>query len=143
MNTIFVKGSAEFIGSNFIYMFLEERPDWKIIYVDVLMYATNIHTINEAFKNPNFVFYKEDIRNLDGINYIFKVEHPDIVVNFVVESHVDRSIDNPTIFLETNIICTAVLMDTCRKYEIERFHQVGTDEVYGDLPLDRSNMFYH
>ena len=94
-------------------------------------------------KSSNFIFYKEDIRNRDGINAIFEKEHPDIVVNFAAESHVDRSIDNPSIFLETNIIGTAVMMDACRIYGIERFHQVGTDEVYGDLPLDRPDLFVH
>ena len=141
--TILVTGGAGFIGSNFIYMLFEERPDWKIVCVDALTYAANIHTLNEAFQHPNFVFYKEDIRNRDGINAIFEKEHPDVVVNFAAESHVDRSIENPAIFLETNIIGTAVLMDACRKYGIQRFHQVGTDEVYGDLPLDRPDLFFH
>lgn len=94
-------------------------------------------------KNPNFVFYKEDIRNREGIFDIFEKEHPDIVVNFAAESHVDRSIENPGIFLETNILGTQVMMDACRKYGVERFHQVGTDEVYGDLPLDRPDLFFH
>lgn len=141
--TILVTGGAGFIGSNFIYMLLEERPDWRVICVDALTYAANIHTLNDAMKSPNFTFYKEDIRNRDGINAIFEKEHPDVVVNFAAESHVDRSIENPAIFLETNIIGTAVLMDACRKYGIQRFHQVGTDEVYGDLPLDRPDLFFH
>lgn len=141
--TILVTGGAGFIGSNFIYMLLEERPEWKVVCVDALTYAANIHTLNKAFENPNFVFYKEDIRNRDGIYEIFEKEHPDIAVNFAAESHVDRSIENPSIFLETNILGTAVMMDACRKYGIERFHQVGTDEVYGDLPLDRPDLFFH
>lgn len=140
--TILVTGGAGFIGSNFIYMLLEERPDWKIICVDVLTYAANIHTLNDAMKNPNFVFYKEDIRNREGINSIFEREHSDVVVNFAAESHVDRSIEDPSIFLQTNIIGTSVLMDACRKYGIERYHQVSTDEVYGDLPLDRPDLFF-
>lgn len=108
--TILVTGGAGFIGSNFIYMLLEERPDWKIICVDALTYAANIHTLNDAMKSENIKFYKEDIRNREGIDRIFATEHPDVVVNFAAESHVDRSIENPAIFLETNIIGTAVLM---------------------------------
>ena len=141
--TILVTGGAGFIGSNFIYMLLEERPDWRIVCVDALTYAANIHTLNDAMKHPNFVFYKEDIRNRAGIFEIFEKEHPDVVVNFAAESHVDRSIENPGIFLETNILGTQVMMDACRKYGVERFHQVGTDEVYGDLPLDRPDLFFH
>ena len=94
-------------------------------------------------ESPNFVFYKEDIRNREGIFKIFEKENPDIVVNFAAESHVDRSIENPGVFLETNIIGTQIMMDACRKYGVERFHQVGTDEVYGDLPLDRPDLFFH
>ena len=141
--TILVTGGAGFIGSNFIYVLLEERPEWKVVCVDALTYAANIHTLNSAMQNPNFVFYKEDIRNREGIFGIFEKEKPAIVVNFAAESHVDRSIENPGIFLETNILGTQVMMDACRKYGVERFHQVGTDEVYGDLPLDRPDLFFH
>ena len=141
--TILVTGGAGFIGSNFIYLLLEERPDWRVVCVDALTYAANIHTLKEAFTHPNFVFVKEDIRNREGIDTVFAAEHPDVVVNFAAESHVDRSIENPAVFLETNIIGTAVLLDACRKYGIRRFHQVGTDEVYGDLPLDRPDLFFH
>ena len=139
---ILVTGGAGFIGSNFIYLLLEERPEWKIVCVDALTYAANFHTLNKALENPNFKFYKEDIRNRDGIFKIFKDEKPDVVVNFAAESHVDRSIENPSIFLETNTLGTQVLMDACREYGVKRFHQVGTDEVYGDLPLDRPNLFF-
>lgn len=143
MKKIIVTGGAGFIGSNFIYLLLSKKPKWKIICIDVLTYAANINTLNKALENPNFKFYKEDIRNREGIFKIFEVEKPDIVVNFAAESHVDRSIENPGVFLETNILGTQVLMDACRKYGIERFHQVGTDEVYGDLPLDRPDLFFH
>ena len=139
---ILVTGGAGFIGSNFIYLLLEERKDWKIVCVDSLTYAANFHTLDKALKNSNFKFYKEDIRNRKGIFSIFENEHPDVVVNFAAESHVDRSIENPSIFLETNILGTQVLMDACRQYGIIRFHQVGTDEVYGDLPLDRPDLFF-
>ncbi len=111
--------------------------------LSALTYAANIHTLNKAMENPNFRFYKEDIRNREGIFKIFDAEKPDVVVNFAAESHVDRSIENPGIFLETNILGTQVMMDACRKYGVERFHQVGTDEVYGDLPLDRPDLFFH
>ena len=141
--TILVTGGAGFIGSNFVYLLLDERPDYKVVCVDALTYAANIHTLNRAMQNPNFKFYKEDIRNREGIFKIFEDEKPDIVVNFAAESHVDRSIENPAIFLETNILGTQVMMDACRKYGVERFHQVGTDEVYGDLPLDRPDLFFH
>ena len=141
--TILVTGGAGFIGSNFVYLLLDERPDWKVVCVDALTYAANFHTLNKALENPNFTFYKEDIRDREGIFSIFEKEKPDVVVNFAAESHVDRSIENPGIFLETNIIGTQVMMDACRKYGVERFHQVGTDEVYGDLPLDRPDLFFY
>ena len=142
MKKILVTGGAGFIGSNFIYMLLDERLEYKVICVDALTYAANIHTLNDAMNHPNFKFYKEDIRNREGIFKIFEEEKPDVVVNFAAESHVDRSIENPGIFLETNILGTQVLMDAARKYGVERFHQVGTDEVYGDLPLDRLDLFF-
>ena len=142
MKKILVSGGAGFIGANFIYLLLSERPDWKVICVDSLTYAANISTLNEAMADPGFVFYKEDIRNREGIGKIFAAEHPDVVVNFAAESHVDRSIENPAVFLETNITGTAVLMDACRKYGAGRFHQVSTDEVYGDLPLDRPDLLF-
>ncbi len=141
--TILVTGGAGFIGSNFVYLLLDERPEWRLVCVDALTYAANIHTLNKALENKNFTFYKKDIRNREGIFSIFEKEHPDIVVNFAAESHVDRSIENPGIFLETNILGTQVMMDACRKYGVERFHQVGTDEVYGDLPLERRDLFFH
>ena len=141
--TVLVTGGAGFIGSNFVYLLLDERPEWRVVCVDALTYAANIHTLNAAMEHPNFKFYKEDIRSRDGIFQIFEAEKPDIVVNFAAESHVDRSIENPGIFLETNILGTQVMMDACRRYGVERFHQVGTDEVYGDLPLDRPDLFFH
>ena len=141
--TILVTGGAGFIGNCFCKLLLKERPDWKVVNVDCLTYAANPATIKEELKNPNYVFYKTDIRNRNGINAVFEKERPDTVVNFAAESHVDRSIENPGIFLETNVLGTQVLLDACRKYGIGRFHQVGTDEVYGDLPLDRPDLFFH
>lgn len=139
---IFVTGGAGFIGSNFVYYMLNKHPDYKIVCLDKLTYAGNMETLEDALKNPNFKFVKIDIVDREAINKLFEEEHPDIVVNFAAESHVDRSIENPEIFLETNIIGTSVLMDACRKYGIKRYHQVSTDEVYGDLPLDRPDLFF-
>ena len=140
--TILVTGGSGFIGNCFCKLLLKERPDWKVVNVDSLTYAANPATIKEELKNPNYVFYKTDIRDRNEINAVFEKERPDTVVNFAAESHVDRSIENPGIFLETNILGTQVLLDACRKYGIGRFHQVGTDEVYGDLPLDRPDLFF-
>lgn len=143
MKTILVTGGTGFIGNCFCKLILKERPEWRVVNVDSLTYAANPSTMKEEMENPNYKFYKTDIRDREAIFKIFEEEKPEIVVNFAAESHVDRSIENPGIFLETNIIGTQVLMDASRKYEVKRFHQVGTDEVYGDLPLDRPDLFFH
>lgn len=140
--TVLITGGAGFIGSNFVYHMLKEHPEDKIVCVDCLTYAGNMSTLAEAMKNERFVFYKTNICDRAGIYKIFETEHPDIVVNFAAESHVDRSIETPEIFLQTNILGTQVMMDACRKYGIGRYHQVSTDEVYGDLPLDRPDLFF-
>lgn len=142
MKKILVTGGAGFIGSNFVYYMLNKHEDYQIICVDCLTYAGNLSTLENALKNPRFKFYKTNICDRKGIYEIFETEHPDVVVNFAAESHVDRSIDNPEIFLQTNILGTQVMMDACRKYGISRYHQVSTDEVYGDLPLDRPDLFF-
>ena len=129
---IIVTGGAGFIGSNFIFHMLKAHPNDRIICLDKLTYAGNLSTLAPVMDHPNFRFVKLDICDRDGVYRLFEEEHPDIVVNFAAESHVDRSILNPEIFLETNIIGTSVLMDACRKYGIKRYHQVSTDEVYGD-----------
>ena len=121
---------------------LEKHPEDRIICVDSLTYAGNLSTLESVMNNPGFRFVKLDIRDRKGVGCLFEEEKPDVVVNFAAESHVDRSIEDPGIFLETNIMGTAVLMDACRKYGIQRFHQVSTDEVYGDLPLDRPDLFF-
>ena len=141
--TILVTGGAGFIGNCFCKLLLKERKDWKVVNVDSLTYAANPNTIKEELNNPNYKFYKVDIRDRKAIEDIFEKEKPNIVVNFAAESHVDRSILDPESFLTTNIIGTEVLMDACRKYGIERYHQVSTDEVYGDLPLNRPDLFFH
>ena len=140
--TILVTGGAGFIGSNFIYHMLSAHPEDKLLCVDCLTYAGNLSTLEEAMKSPNFKFFKTNICDREAIYEIFENEKPDVVVNFAAESHVDRSIENPEIFLQTNILGTQVLMDACRKYGIQRYHQVSTDEVYGDLPLDRPDLFF-
>lgn len=139
---IVVTGGAGFIGSNFIFHLLKKYPEYRVICVDKLTYAGNLSTLTPIMNNPNFKFYKLDICDRENIYKMFKEEHPDVVVNFAAESHVDRSIEDPSIFLQTNIIGTSVLMDACRKYGNIRYHQVSTDEVYGDLPLDRPDLFF-
>ena len=140
--TVFVTGGAGFIGSNFIFYMLRKHPDYRIICLDCLTYAGNLSTLASVMDNPNFRFAKVSITDKEAVDRIFAEEHPDMVVNFAAESHVDRSIENPSVFLETNIIGTQVMMDACRKYGIKRYHQVSTDEVYGDLPLDRPDLFF-
>lgn len=137
-----VTGGAGFIGSNFIFYMMEKYPGDRIVCLDKLTYAGNLSTLDSVRRKPGFRFVKGDICDREIVGQIFEEEKPDAVVNFAAESHVDRSIDEPQIFLETNIIGTAVLMDACRKYGNIRFHQISTDEVYGDLPLDRPNLLF-
>lgn len=139
---IIVTGGAGFIGSNFVFHMLQAHPEYRIMCLDKLTYAGNLSTLEPVMENGNFRFVKADICDRAAVYQLFEEEHPDIVVNFAAESHVDRSIENPGIFLETNIMGTAVLMDACRKYGITRYHQVSTDEVYGDLPLDQPDLFF-
>ena len=166
MNVI-ITGGAGFIGSNMIFYWLGKYPEDRVICVDKLTYAGNLSTLDSLlnptasnynncnnhnndnnYNNHNadhaarFRFYKTDICDRAEIEHIFEIEKPDLVINFAAESHVDRSIKNPAIFLQTNIIGTSVLMDSCRKYGAVRFHQVSTDEVYGDLPLNRPDLFF-
>ena len=139
---ILVTGGAGFIGSNFVYYELDNYPNDEVICLDKLTYAGNLETLEVAMKNPNFKFVKGDIADRAFVDELFASEKPDVVVNFAAESHVDRSIENPEIFLQTNVIGTSVLMDACRKYGNIRYHQVSKDEVYGDLPLDRPDLFF-
>ena len=139
---IIVTGGACFIGGNFVYNMLNNYPEYKILCLDSFTYAGNMETLEEAIKNPNFKFVKGDIADRNAVYELFETDKPDVVVNFAAESHVDRSITNPELFLQTNIIGTSVLLDACRKYGIERYHQISTDEVYGDLPLDRTDLFF-
>ena len=139
---IVVTGGAGFIGSNFVYYMLDKYPTYKIICLDALTYAGNMETLADAMENPNFTFVKADIADRSAVNSLFEEHQPDVIINFAAESHVDRSITDPDIFLRTNVLGTGVLLDACRKYGIKRFHQVSTDEVYGDLPLDRPDLFF-
>lgn len=136
-----VTGGAGFIGSNFIYYELEHGTD-QILCLDKLTYAGNLETLKKAGENSRFSFVKGDIADRSFINSLFKREKPDVVVNFAAESHVDRSIAHPDVFLNTNIMGTGVLLDACRTCGVQRFHQVSTDEVYGDLPLERKDLFF-
>ena len=139
---IVVTGGAGFIGGNFVHYMLEKHPEDRIICLDALTYAGNLETLADVMDNPKFKFVKGDITDRRKVDELFAAEKPDVVVNFAAESHVDRSIEHPEIFLQTNILGTSVLLDACRKYGIERYHQVSTDEVYGDLPLDRPELFF-
>lgn len=140
--TILVTGGAGFIGSNFAYYMLDKYPDYDITVLDKLTYAGNLHTLADAMKNPRFSFVKGDITDREFVFGLFEEKNFDIVVNFAAESHVDRSILEPEVFLKTNILGTQVLLDASKKYGVKRYHQVSTDEVYGDLPLDRSDLFF-
>ena len=139
---ILVTGAAGFIGTNFVYQQLHDHPEDHIVALDSLTYAGNLKNLDGCKDNPNYSFVKIDIRNRDDIYGLFERERFDLVINFAAESHVDRSIENPQIFLETNVIGVSVLMDACLKYGVHRFHQVSTDEVYGDLPLERKDLFF-
>lgn len=139
---VIVTGGAGFIGGNFVHYILKKYPEYEIICLDKLTYAGNMETLAPVMDNKNFKFVKADITDRDAVYALFEQEKPDIVVNFAAESHVDRSIEDPGIFLQTNILGTGVLMDACRQYGIQRYHQVSTDEVYGDLPLDRPDLFF-
>ena len=140
--TIIVTGGAGFIGGNFVHYMLRTHPDYRIICLDCLTYAGNLETLAPVMDNPNFRFVRDSIADRRAVYDLFEAERPDLVINFAAESHVDRSIENPSIFLETNVMGTQVLLDACRKYGNIRFHQVSTDEVYGDLPLDRPDLFF-
>jgi len=139
---IIVTGGAGFIGGNFVHYMLKNHPEYQIICLDLLTYAGNMETLASVQDHPSFSFVKGDIADREFVYALFAKEKPDWVVNFAAESHVDRSIENPEIFLKTNVIGTSVLLDACRKYGIERYHQVSTDEVYGDLPLNRPDLFF-
>lgn len=140
--TIIVTGGAGFIGSNFIFYMMKAHPDYRLVCLDKLTYAGNLSTLKRVLDMPSFRFVRGDICDRELVYSLFDEEHPDAVVNFAAESHVDRSILDPSLFLQTNIIGTSVLMDAARRAGNIRFHQISTDEVYGDLPLDRKDLFF-
>lgn len=142
MTTYLITGGAGFIGSNFIFYMLDTHPNDRIICVDSLTYAGNIETLHSVMDRDNFDFVRADIRNPESMSWVFDKYSPEIVVNFAAESHVDRSIKDPRIFLETNVVGTSVLMDAAVHSGVKRFHQISTDEVYGDLPLERRDLFF-
>ena len=139
---LLITGGAGFIGSNFIFYMRKAHPDYELLCIDKLTYAGNLATLDSVMEAPNFKFIRADIADRKAIYEIFETEKPDMVVNFAAESHVDRSIENPSVFLETNVMGTQVMLDASRKYGVKRYHQVSTDEVYGDLPLDRPDLFF-
>ena len=139
---ILVTGGAGFIGANFVYYILNKHPHDVVVCLDKLTYAGNLSTLAPVMDNPRFSFHKDDICDREAVDRLIAAEKPDVVVNFAAESHVDRSIEYPDVFLQTNILGTQVLMDACRKYGVKRYHQVSTDEVYGDLPLDRPDLLF-
>ena len=139
---ILVTGGAGFIGSNFLHYEVEKYKDDYFVCLDNLTYAGNYNNIKMLEGKPNYKFVKGDITDREFVYDLFDKEKFDVVINFAAESHVDNSIKNPEIFLNTNIIGTSVLMDASRKYGVKRYHQVSTDEVYGDLPLDRPDLLF-
>jgi len=139
---LLVTGGAGFIGSNFIFYMMKKYPDYKIVCLDKLTYAGNLSTLESVMDHPSFRFVKGDICDRELVYRLFEEERFDIVVNFAAESHVERSIEDPGVFLQTIFIGTSVLMDASREFGVKRYHQVSTDEVYGDLPLDRPDLFF-
>ena len=139
---ILVTGAAGFIGSNFVFYMLREHPDAQIVALDALTYAGDLETLLPLADNPRFMFVRGNICDRNAVFGLIGDTMPDIVVNFAAESHVDRSIEDPESFLASNVMGVQVLMDACREYKVQRFHQVSTDEVYGDLPLDRPDLFF-
>ena len=139
---ILVTGGAGFIGANFVFYMLDKHPEYDIVCLDSLTYCGNIKTLEPVMDNPHFRFVKGDVTDRKLVFKLFEEEKFDVVVNFAAESHVDRSIEDPGVFLRTNILGTQTLMDASNEYGVTRYHQVGTDEVYGDLPLDRPDLFF-
>ena len=142
MATFLITGGAGFIGGNYLHLMTKKYPEDRFVCLDALTYAGNLETLQPISDLPNFRFVHGDIRDRKKVYSLFEEERFDYVINFAAESHVDRSIENPQIFLETNIIGTSVLLDACKNYQVKRFHQVSTDEVYGDLPLDRPDLLF-
>ena len=140
--TLLVTGGAGFIGSNFIFYWLKHHPEDQVVCLDKLTYAGNLATLVPVMDHPSFRFVRGDICDRAAVKRLFEEEQPQAVINFAAESHVDRSIQAPEVFLQTNVLGTQVLLDACCAHGGVRFHQVSTDEVYGDLPLDRPDLLF-
>ncbi|MDY5930647.1 MAG: dTDP-glucose 4,6-dehydratase [Candidatus Ornithospirochaeta sp.] len=140
--TLVVTGGAGFIGSCFIDYYLEKHPGDRVVCLDSLTYAGNMKSLSGALPSPSFRFVRCDITSRESVYDVFDQERPDAVVNFAAESHVDRSISDPSVFIKTNVLGTGVLLDACLAFGVSRFHQVSTDEVYGSLPLDRKDLLF-
>jgi len=153
MKTILITGGAGFIGSNFIPYFLEKYPEYKVINLDLLTYAGNLENLKEVKNHPRYKFIKGNICNRELVEYIFNEYDIRGVIHFAAESHVDNSIKNPGVFVETNVNGTYALIDVAKNYWMEepfkykkkyegcRFHHISTDEVYGTLPDDPNILF--
>lgn len=139
---ILITGGAGFIGANFIQYMLNKYPEYKLTNLDLLTYAGDLDSLKSVEKFENYKFIKGDIRDRLAVFELFEREKFDVVVNFAAESHVDRSINNPDIFIQTNFVGTEVLLEASRTYGVKRYHQVSTDEVYGDLPLDKKELLF-
>ena len=139
---LIVTGGAGFIGSVMVHYLVNNYPEDTIINLDKLTYAGNLENLKPIEDKPNYRFIKGDIADRKFIYDLFETEKPDCVINFAAETHVDRSVKNPEEFVRTNVMGTTTLLDACRDFKTPRFHQVSTDEVYGDLPLDRPDMFF-
>ncbi len=137
-----ITGGAGFIGSNYLHYVTKTYQEDTFVCLDALTYAGNYNNIKDLETLENYRFIKGDITDRELIDQLFDQERFDIVINFAAESHVDHSIKNPGIFLTTNIIGTQILMDASLKYNVKRYHQVSTDEVYGELPLDRPDLLF-
>lgn len=137
-----ITGGAGFIASNYLHYVTEKYPEEAFVCLDSLTYAGNYNNLKPIENRDNFKFVKGDITDRKLVDKLFKEEKFDCVINFAAESHVDNSIKNPGVFLNTNIIGTQILMDASRKYDVKRYHHVSTDEVYGDLPLDRPDLLF-
>ncbi len=137
-----VTGGAGFIGGNFLHYVVDKYPGDEWICLDKLTYAGNLETLAPVADRPNYSFVRGDIADRDFVFELFRKEKPDVIINFAAESHVDRSVSDPDIFVKTNVTGTVTLLDACREFGIRRYHQVSTDEVYGDLPLDRPDLLF-
>ena len=138
---ILITGIYGFIGANFAIYWNNHYPDDRIIGIDKMTYAANPANLDSIARHANMTCYRGDIVDAAFVQSVLEKERPQWVVNFAAESHVDRSINNPELFIHSNVLGVSVLMDACLRFGVNRFHQVSTDEVYGDLPLESTSAF--